>query len=311
MKKVYIPDHRGISGANIWIYEGYRKAWESLGYNTEYYNSNSKKSLETSTDLQDYYIMATDWFYEPFHSSDFILKAKKVFLFPQPTVFPKPWGLHPNFISSLTPKIISEINEQENTKLWSFGEVRKVKNEYFPLWKDIETVPLAFDNVSYEYLEDDKYKFDVCFVGGRANNGFDEKYKIMMNHFAAFKDSGLKCGIFVGRNLTHEQENKLLYNSKVAINIHDAYQRELRSDTNERTFKALGLTGVLVSDDEGQLERLFPDVKRTNDPKKMVTFVKEYVNMSPEKLNSIKKENRKNVLENHTYINRVKKLLKL
>ena len=311
MKKVYIPDHRGISGANIWIYEGYRKAWESLGYNTEYYNTNSKKSLETSADLQDYYIMATDLFYEPFHSSDFILKAKKVFLFPQPTVFPKPWGLHPNFISSLTPKIISEINEQENTKLWSFGEVRKVKNEYFPLWKDIETVPLAFDNVSYEYLEDDKYKFDVCFVGGRANNGFDEKYKIMMNHFAAFKDSGLKCGIFVGRNLTHEQENKLLYNSKVAINIHDAYQRELRSDTNERTFKALGLTGVLVSDDEGQLERLFPDVKRTNDPKKMVTFVKEYVNMSPEKLNSIKKENRKNVLENHTYINRVKKLLKL
>jgi hypothetical protein len=90
-------------------------------------------------------------------------------------------------------------------------------------------VPLAFDNISYEYLEDSKFKFDVCFVGGRANNGFDEKYKIMMTHFSAFKDSGLKCGIFVGRNLTHEQENKLLYNSKVAINIHDAYQRTLRA----------------------------------------------------------------------------------
>tara|TARA_Y100001938_G_scaffold31586_1_gene43160 strand:- start:1301 stop:2236 length:936 start_codon:yes stop_codon:yes gene_type:complete len=311
MKKVYIPDHRGISGANIWIYEGYRKAWESLGYSTEYYNSNSKKLTESSGGLEDYYVMATDWFYKPFHNSDFILKAKKVLLFPQPTAFPEPWGLHPNFISSLTPEIISEVNDQENIKLWSFGEVGKVKNEYFPLWKDIETVPLAFDNISYEYLEDDKYKFDVCFVGGRANNGFDEKYRIMMNHFSAFKDSGLKCGIFVGRSLTHEQENKLLYNSKVAINIHDAYQRELRSDTNERTFKALGLTGVLVSDDEGQLERLFPAVKRTNDPKKMVTFVKEYVNISPEKLNSIKKKNRKNVLENHTYTNRVEKLLKL
>jgi spore maturation protein CgeB len=133
----------------------------------------------------------------------------------------------------------------------------------------------------------------------------------MISHFAAFKDSDLKCGIFVGRNLTHEQENKLLYNSKVAINIHDAYQRKLRSDTNERTFKALGLTGVLVSDDEGQLERIFPDVERTNDPKKMVTLVKEYVSMSTEKLNSIKKRNRKNILENHTYINRVQQLLKL
>ena len=311
MKKVYIPDHRNISGANIWIYEGYRKAWESLGYTTEYYNPDSKKILEISNDLGEYYVMATDWFYKPFHNSSFISRAEKVFLFPQPTNFPKPWGLHPNFISSLTPEIISEVNEQKNIKLWSFGEVGKVKNEYFPFWKDIETVPLAFDNISYEYLEDHEYEFDVCFVGGRANNGFDEKYKIMISHFAAFKDSDLKCGIFVGRNLTHEQENKLLYNSKVAINIHDAYQRKLRSDTNERTFKALGLTGVLVSADEGQLERIFPDVERTNDPKKMVTLVKEYVSMSTEKLNSIKKRNRKNILENHTYINRVQQLLKL
>jgi spore maturation protein CgeB len=71
------------------------------------------------------------------------------------------------------------------------------------------------------------------------------------------------------------------------------------------------LTGILVSDDEGQLERMFPDVKRTNDPKKMVTFVEEYVNMSTEKLNSIKKRNRKYILENHTYVNRVNQLLKM
>ena len=311
MKKVYIPDHENISGANIWIYKGYKEAWESLGYTAEYYSPNSLTKIKAAINSEEYYVMATDWFYKPFHNSSFISEAAKVFLFPQPTNFPEPWGVHSNFISSLTPKIISEINEQKNIKLWSFGEVGNEKSKYFPLWKDIETVPLAFDNVSYEYLEDSKFKFDVCFVGGRANNGFDEKYKIMMTHFSAFKDSGLKCGIFVGRKLTHEQENKLLYNSKVAINIHDAYQRALRLDTNERTFKALGLTGVLVSDDEGQLERLFPDVKRTNDPKKMVTFVKEYVNMDTERLNSIKKRSRKFILENHTYVNRVNQLLKM
>ena len=53
MKKVYIPDHRNISGANIWIYEGYRKAWESLGYTTEYYNPDSKKILEISNDFKN------------------------------------------------------------------------------------------------------------------------------------------------------------------------------------------------------------------------------------------------------------------
>jgi hypothetical protein len=311
MKKVFIPDHKNVSGANIWIYEGYKRAWEYLGYTVEYYSPNCLTKIEATINSGSYYVMATDWFYEPLHNSKFLAGAEKVLLFPQPTNFPEPWGLHSNFISSLTPKTINEINEQKNIKLWSFGEVGKTKNEYFPLWKDIETVPLAFDNISYEYLEDSKFKFDVCFVGGRANNGFDEKYKIMMTHFSAFKDSGLKCGIFVGRNLTHEQENKLLYNSKVAINIHDAYQRALRLDTNERTFKALGLTGVLVSDDEGQLEKLFPEVERTNDPNQMIEYVKEYVNMPAEELNSIKEKNRKMILENHTYAHRVKQLLEL
>ena len=197
--------------------------------------------------------------------------------------------------------------------MWTFVDVNRgtVKETFYPLWKNITTVPLGFDNFSYENLKDEKYKFDVCFVGGRANNGFDEKYKIMINHFAAFKDSGLKCGIFVDKNLTHEQENKILYNSKVAINIHDAYQRELGLDTNERTFKSLGLTGVLVADEEEQLHRIFPDVKRTNDPKEMVKFVKEYVSMPEEELNSIKEKNRKMISDNHTYVHRVKQLLEL
>ena len=303
MKKVYIPDHSNIKGANIWIYQGYKNAWESLGYDTEYYST-----TDQVVPSEKYCVMATDWFYRPFHKSDFFKNAEKVLLFAQPTNFPMPWGRHPNFISGCNNETIQHINKQDNIKLWSFADINK---EYFPLWKHINTVPLAFDSISYEYLEDEKYKFDVCFVGGRANNGFDEKYKIMMSHFSAFKDSGLKCGIFVGKNLTHEQENKLLYNSKVAINIHDAYQRKLRLDTNERTFKALGLTGVLVADDEGQLERLFPDVKRTNDPKEMVKFVKEYANMPEKELNSIKEKNRKMILDNHTYVYRVKQLLKL
>jgi spore maturation protein CgeB len=303
MKKVYIPDHRHIKGANIWIYQGYKLAWENLGYEAQYYSFKDKISP-----TGEYCVMATDWFYSPFHESSFFKNAKKVFLFAQPTAFPEPWGTHPNFSSTCTSTVIEYINSQKNIKLWSFADIDR---RYYPLWGNIETVPLAFDSVSYKYLKDEKYKFDVCFIGGRANNGFDEKYRIMMNHFSAFKDSDLKCGIFIGKNLTHEQENKLLYNSKVAINIHDAYQRELRLDTNERTFKALGLTGALVADDEGQLGRLFPDVKRTNNPKEMVKFVKEYVNMPEEELNSLKEHNRENILDSHTYVHRVNQMLQL
>jgi hypothetical protein len=242
-----------------------------------------------------------------------IENSKKFFLFTLPAKFPPPWGEHNNFRTLLTTELIELINGMDNHKLWTFidSESEDVKKNFFSPWKDVKTVPLAFDNISYKYLEDEKYKFDVCYIGGRADNGFDEKYKIMWDHFSAFKDSGLKCGIFLGRNLTHEQENKILYNSKVSINVHDAYQRELGLDTNERTFKALGLTGVMVSDDIHQLKRLFPDVKRTNDPKEMVKFVKEYVKMPEEQLNSIKEKNRKMILENHTYTRRVKQMLEL
>ena len=327
MKTVFIQDHTKITGAGLWIYRGYHAAWKSLGYKVVYIDGSSHEldsMCELINNKEEYHLMVTDGFWSAFKkiSNQFQIGdkfemamngAKNVFFFAQPTKFPAPWGSHPNWVSHCDEEFISQINSNGRYKLWTFVDVNRgtVKETFYPLWKNITTVPLGFDNFSYENLKDEKYKFDVCFVGGRANNGFDEKYKIMINHFAAFKDSGLKCGIFVDKNLTHEQENKILYNSKVAINIHDAYQRELGLDTNERTFKSLGLTGVLVADEEEQLHRIFPDVKRTNDPKEMVKFVKEYVSMPEEELNSIKEKNRKMISDNHTYVHRVKQLLEL
>lgn len=327
MKTAFLQDHTKITGAGLWIYQGYKRAWESLGYKVEYIDGSSDElghMSKLASNNEEYHIMVTDGFWAAFNkiSNQYKIKdqfdtamknAKNVFFFAQPTKFPPPWGSHPNYISLCDPEHMDEINESDNYKLWTFADVHSgnVKDTFYPTWKDIATVPLAFDNFSYKNLEDEKYKFDVCFVGGRANNGFDEKYKIMMKHFYAFKDSGLKCGIFVDRGLSHEQENKILYNSKVSINIHDAYQRDLGLDTNERTFKALGLTGVLVSDDIAQVKRLFPDVKRTNDPEQMVKIVKEYVNMPDDQLSKIKEENRKKVLENHTYTSRIKQMMEL
>tara|TARA_A100001515_G_scaffold1122_1_gene1026 strand:+ start:5538 stop:6533 length:996 start_codon:yes stop_codon:yes gene_type:complete len=331
MKKIYIQDHSTITGAGKWIYEGYKKAWESLGYEAEYIYGEDKElieMIEKANRKEEYSFMITDGFYnllrcvrfpeevdKPYSESlvktKIIDNSKAIYMFSQPTNFPDPWGTHPNFVSACPHDVIDEINQIDNVKSWTWGDFEKVKDDFYSSWDKINKIPLAFDNISYEYLEDEKYKFDVCFVGGRANNGFDEKYSIMMEHFSAFKDSSLKCGFFVGRNLTHEQENKILFNSKVSINIHDAYQRKLGLDTNERTFKSLGLTGVLVSDKIEQINNLFPDVKTTNDAKEMVKFVKEYVNMPEKELQKIKTENRKLILEKHTYTNRVKQLLDL
>ena len=171
---------------------------------------------------------------------------------------------------------------------------------------------MAFDSVGYSRTINEKYKkFDVCFVGGWANNGFNEKRKIMIDVFSKYKDSGLKCAFFVEKNLTHEQEMEILSSSRVALNIHDAYQRILGTDTNERTFKSLGLNGCLVSYTVGQLNRLFPDIKTSLDATGLVDITKEYLSLTERELLDIKEKNIQNILENHCYTNRVESLLSL
>ena len=134
------------------------------------------------------------------------------------------------------------------------------------------------------------------------------KKKIMLDQFRHFKTSGLRCGFFIDKGLTHEQENKILFNSKIAINIHDIHQRELGLDVNERTFKSLGLTGFLISDDVKVMETLFPETPRAVSAPHMVELVHNYLSQD---LEEIKKANRQTILDNHTYIKRVQQLLEL
>ena len=170
---------------------------------------------------------------------------------------------------------------------------------------------LAFDSINYKTTQTEEYTFDVCFVGGWANNGFNEKRKIMLKHFAELQSSGLKCGVFINKNLTHEQENHILCNSKVALNIHDAYQRVLGLDSNERTFKSLGLTGALVCDNITQVKNVFPSLELYDTPKQMVELIKHYVDMPLADLEQVKKTNRELINKEHTYINRVEQLRNL
>ncbi len=95
------------------------------------------------------------------------------------------------------------------------------------------------------------------------------------------------------------------------MNIHDAYQRHLGTDTNERTFKSLGLNGCLVSDTVGQLNRLFPDLKTSLDSNELVEITKQYLSLTEAELKNIKEENTQNILDNHCYTNRVEELLSL
>ncbi|MAG26797.1 hypothetical protein CMI47_14745, partial [Candidatus Pacearchaeota archaeon] len=208
--KVYLPVY--TSHAGRWIYKGFQNAWNHMGYEIyaprsvehDYYdNSDCGNVLEIPRAggglewEEDFIIMATDSLVENIGPKFFIAaeRSYKTFVFVQPNTFPSPWGTHLNFQCQASDRMIATLNEMENVILWTFGDVVP---DYFYKWKEVHTIHLGFDSISYNPVKDTRYnKYDICFVGGWVNNGFDEKRKIMMDIFIEFKKSGLNCGFFV------------------------------------------------------------------------------------------------------------------
>lgn len=302
--KLYIPKHR--AGAGLWIYQGYYNAWKFAGYDVEYYSHLS----EVDTSLDEYAIMATEGgacidceaCYKAFE------KATKVFLYVQPHTFPMPWGSHPNFVAAASDDFVSKVSQMEHVRFWSFANTSGT--DFWKEWGKVHYVPLAFDSIGYDigHNPPSKCAFDICYVGGIADNGFNEKARIMHEFYFALQSRGINVdGFFVNKNISMEKEAQILRASKICLNIHDRYQHALGLDCNERTFKSLGLNGLLVSDtvkcldDFGDLQ-----IHQTKTPEEMADTVEALLSTDN---SHIKEANRAAVLENHTYIDRVNQLL--
>lgn len=299
MSLIYIKKHE--SNANKWIYNGYYNAWEKLGFKPIFFNDYREIKEK------EYYIMTTDWMIETDFELEVIERAKKSIVFVQPTKFVYPWSQHPNYMCNLKEKHKILLNSMENVHKWTFVDFEQT--EFYSFWDKLYKYPLAFDNISYSNYEyKSEYCYDICYVGGRANNGFDEKYRIMLDTFKPFMKTELKCGFFLDKNLSHEQEKNILFNSKICLNIHDAYQEKLGLDTNERTFKSLGINGAMVSRDNSQMNSMFPNLKTSKNYEGLVENTLELLESN--NLEDIKEQNRTEIILNHTYVNRVTQMLR-
>lgn len=295
--KIFIPEHK--SGAGHFIYKGYASAWKSIGFDVEEYASIGPHMKDMGNEVYD--VMLVDGSFDTVFAGAkrFIDRARRVYLFVQPDKMPKPWGDHPNFYSHSSPATTRYFNRKDNIFYWSFVEAERT--DWYKKWdKKIHYVPLAFDHINYPVIDDPKCNvFDVSYIGGKADNGFNEKWGLMQENFNALE--GLEFGIFVESGIDIPSEAKVLRNSKVSINIHDVYQRKFGFDTNERTFKALGLNGVLVSDHVDCIKRLFPNLKMANSPEEM----RELVDSKLEIDNSVERNYyRQLILSKHTYVHR-------
>jgi len=304
--KIYMPGHLG--GAGLHIYAGYLNAWKSLGFDPEWYIH----SLPVEDCPQEYYVMTREdmLLSEQFKYREFLEGAKAAFVFTPGNYFPPPWGEHPNWVSNPPEKYVETLEGMDNVHLWTFGNSEG--RNFYPRWeKEVHYIPLAFDHIGYQPEVSPGHEFDICFVGGWADNGFNEKEKIILDHYNEFKKLGIKLGFSIDQNISHQDEANVLFNSKIAVNLHDQYQRVVGTDSNERTFKSLGLTGFLICDKVKEVENLFPRVPTSDTPKKFAKLIKHYLNISDNAMDEFKKENRRDILDNHTYVNRVNSLLKL
>lgn len=297
---VYIKSHR--TGAGKWIYEGFARAWVSCGYRVKFFDDimtlgpDAKYVMTTEVDLTLTGIQV-------------LSSVEQSFVFVQPFKFPDPWGKHPNWITSVSAETAMLVNSIQNIKKWTF--VNSTRSNGFSPWKDVHYLPLAFDSLGYQLLPFDSQKnFDVCFVGGWADNGFNEKQRRIVDFLGHLQTSGLNCGFFINSGLSHEQENIVLCTSSIAVNIHDEYQVRLGLDINERTFKSLAMTGALVSDSVFEMRNLFPEVLLAESPKEMLELIKHTLENTSD-IMTIKEENRSIILKNHTYLNRIEKMVSL
>jgi hypothetical protein len=284
-----------------WITQGYEKAFSYFDFETIIVDD--LKKIDTS---KEYYIFYRE---DGVNDStiDILKNSKQTYLYVQPNHFPYHWGQHPSWQCSVSKENITKLNSFDNIKKWTFCS----DLSFFNLWNDVHIMPLAYDSISYQSKEVADYKYDICFIGGFADNGFNEKIKNMQEVLGAFIESGLKCGFSVNGNVSHEIENSVLNESKISLNIHDLYQRVVGLDSNERTFKSLGCNGLLLCDYVKQVKDLFPFCYCSNNPKDLIDKAREYCYLSINDLNEIKQKNKIFISENHTYIKRVEKFISL
>jgi hypothetical protein len=170
--KVYIVQYNKYAGR--WIYEGYARAWSSLGYDIRTPLDKSASNVDirsfgpsTRSEFEeDYIFMIADHFLyknDPY-IMNVIENSYKTYMFAQPNSFPYPWGSHGNFVSQATPEYIQQINQLDNVFLWSW--VDKSGANYYNKWKKVETIPLIPSDINRIVFWNIKNMILVLWVAG-------------------------------------------------------------------------------------------------------------------------------------------------
>lgn len=197
------------------------------------------------------------------------------------------------------------------------------------------TIPLAADQNVLKGEVTEKFQSDISYVGTNLpekrwffkKNVFPLKKKYTLRLYGqdwTYYDQLLgwvqKFGQYFNipvlrsiqkAKLALEDEAKIYASSIISINVHEQYQRQFGGDCNERTFKIPLCNGFEITDDVACIHKYFKvgeEIIVAENEKDWIEKINFYIK-NPEKRLPIIQAGKARVLKDHTYHQRVKKLL--
>jgi spore maturation protein CgeB len=338
MKVLYTVSNPYGLGADRWIWEGYKDAFEQEGH--EFF---------TLSEFDDF---------------------KKTVLQVKPNLFLLDFAFFERFASDVAPEFFAQI-KKEGTKIFCLADVgidKEVQQEgrieffkkYLPFFdicysnyapettgrfQELFGVPMHFiphaANTKYYFPDSPGPKFscDIAFVGSFYTQKREQYEKLLFPLFRKYKvliygagwtkrDRILRLVGGLARRaklaplaklisrqrilLSPDEERKLYASAKICVNIHEYYKDgTVKGFSNEREFKVPASGGFQLSDYIPGIERYFKlgeEIVVAKSPEEWFSKIDYYLTHEKER-KEIQQRGTERVLNEHTYRHRVRQMM--
>ncbi len=348
MKIAYHNPYPTTINAYRTINNGFERAFKELGHEFKYLTPDDNFREFFENYKPDLFITATHFLYQKYLDLDLLKKYRKennLVVFAKLDFWKVPQntnqarvseakGMQPDIIminkikDGLIADIFFHVVEKWDERMNGFEEATGYK---------FNTIPLAVDSTLIDTKYDKKWEADISFIGTNSPDKqeiFKEKLFPLMKKYnvklygqdwTTF-DSLLGWVQRLGQyfnlpilksirkpKLKLEDEGNIYKSSKICINLHEKNQLIGGGDCNERTFKIPAYGGFQIVDDVKCIKDYLIDGEEiviSKDTKDWFEKIDYYIN-NVDARKKIIEAGKKKILENHTYKNRVKQIIKI
>jgi spore maturation protein CgeB len=336
MRILYHILYSKATGADRWIYEGWRDVFNDLGH--EFFEMNAGGDLKEVADAIRPHIFMTAINLLNLKKDIIVLKqmrrnGTKIFLWVH-------WPLIKNILKEAEPYLLADdiadvyFGEREPESMMNFEKTTGKKYHVIP--------NAANRTIHFPTSPVDKYQYDIVYLGAKLplkkwfyDNvllPLTKKYKVgIFGPYWTLRDNILRVGSRFCKNIRYkagtsffdnlrilippEDENKLYSSAKICLNFHEREKDGSQPHyiLNQRTFKIPACGGFQICDCVPALRKYFSEdevITASLDSKDWFKKIEYYLNHDKER-NEIREKGTKRVLKEHTYHNRAEQIMSL